>query len=193
MSLEQFVSHYGYWAVFAGTLAEGETIVVLAGYAAHQGILSLPWVIAVAFAGTFLCDQTIFHIGRRFGPALLARHPRWRARADQAMQLLRRHQNVFIIGFRFLYGLRTASPFAIGMSGVSPRKFFVLNGIAALIWAVAIAGAGFVFGQAVDALLKEVARIERASFGLVLAALAAIWIALGLWRRVRKRQRTDQI
>jgi membrane protein DedA with SNARE-associated domain len=193
LSLEQFISHYGYWAVLAGTLAEGETVVVLGGYAAHQGYLWLPGVIAVAFAGTFLCDQTIFHIGRRYGHALLKDHPRWRARTDYALRLMRRAETAFIMGFRFIYGLRTASPFAIGMSGVSPRKFFILNGISGLVWACAVASAGYLFGHVVDEILSDAARIERYAFVFIAAAAIALWAGLRLWRRVRKGTRASEI
>jgi membrane protein DedA with SNARE-associated domain len=37
MSFRQLVIDYGYLAVFIGCLLEGETILVLAGFAAHQG------------------------------------------------------------------------------------------------------------------------------------------------------------
>ena len=48
MSLREFLAQYGYLAVFAGTLLEGEVILVLAGFAAHQGYLQLPVVMLVA-------------------------------------------------------------------------------------------------------------------------------------------------
>ena len=48
----QLIQSYGYWAILAGTFLEGETILVLAGFAAHLGYLQLPWVILAAFAGS---------------------------------------------------------------------------------------------------------------------------------------------
>ena len=41
MSLEALISHYGYAAVAIGTFFEGETILVIAGFASHQGYLAL--------------------------------------------------------------------------------------------------------------------------------------------------------
>ncbi len=37
------ISHYGLIVVFLGAIFEGETILVLAGVLAHQGILAFPW------------------------------------------------------------------------------------------------------------------------------------------------------
>lgn len=44
MTLESFVATYGYPALLAGALPEGETIVIIAGIMAHSGYLQLPWV-----------------------------------------------------------------------------------------------------------------------------------------------------
>ena len=41
------IQQYGYVATFAGTLIEGESLLILAGLAAHRGYLSLPLVVIV--------------------------------------------------------------------------------------------------------------------------------------------------
>lgn len=58
MPLADLLREYGYYAVFLGTFLEGETVLVMAGFAAHSGYLQLPWVIAVA--GGTLGDQLYF-------------------------------------------------------------------------------------------------------------------------------------
>jgi len=50
MSLEELISTYGYAAIGIGTFLEGETILILVGFAAHRGYLELPWVIVFAIA-----------------------------------------------------------------------------------------------------------------------------------------------
>jgi len=185
--MEHLISDYGYWAVLAGTLVEGETIVVLAGYAAHRGYLDLSGVILAAFAGSFACDQAIFHIGRRYGRALLARRPGWREPAERAFGLLRRYQDLFILGFRFLYGLRTASPFAIGMSDVSAWRFFFLNALSALVWACAVGFAGYLFGNAVEIFLGRAARFEGYVFAAIALAGFAAWVVLLIRQRARNQ------
>ncbi|MFZ1201027.1 MAG: hypothetical protein WAO07_12740 [Desulfobacterales bacterium] len=49
MDLKSLIENYGYVAIFIGTFLEGETVLVLAGLAAHQGYLLLSGVIFVAF------------------------------------------------------------------------------------------------------------------------------------------------
>jgi membrane protein DedA with SNARE-associated domain len=40
MTLDQLIDTYGYWAILVGTLLEGETILLLGGFAAYQGYLA---------------------------------------------------------------------------------------------------------------------------------------------------------
>ena len=72
MDLQNIIENYGYAAILIGTFLEGETILVLAGLAAHQGSLVLTWVIIAAFAGSLCGDQLFFIWGantvRRFYP-----------------------------------------------------------------------------------------------------------------------------
>ena len=69
MDLAALIQQYGYAAVFVGSVLEGETMLVLAGLAAHRGYLSLQWVMAVAVAGAFLGDLICFLTGRFLGAA----------------------------------------------------------------------------------------------------------------------------
>ena len=64
--LHQFIVDYGLWAVLGGTLLEGESVVVLAGFLSHQRLLHLPYVMLCAFAGSFIADQALFYLGRRY-------------------------------------------------------------------------------------------------------------------------------
>jgi membrane protein DedA with SNARE-associated domain len=176
VDLDQLIQHYGYLAVVVGTFFEGETILVLAGLAAHLGYLELPWVMAAGFCGSFSGDQLYFHLGRRHGPGILARRPAWRARADRVLALLERYQNLLILGCRFTYGLRTITPFALGLSRVNAIRFFLLNGVAAALWTFTVAGAGYLFGEVVQAVLGRVRNLEHVLLGVVAAAGLLLWL-----------------
>src|SRR3981081_2069343 len=113
LNFQELVKTYGYVAIFIGTFFEGEPLLVPGGLAAHNGDLSLPWVIFSAFAGSLFGDQLWFYIARRNGQGFLDKRPTWKLRTDRALQLLEKYNTLFILSFRFLYGLRTVSSFAI--------------------------------------------------------------------------------
>lgn len=183
VTLPQLLADYGYFAVFVGSLLEGETILVLAGFAAHQGYLSLPWVVVVAFTGGALGDQVFFFIGRYWGNALLRRLPKFDRNAERVRELLIRHHAGLIVGVRFMYGLRIVGPIVIGMSEVPAARFLTLNLIGAAIWSVIIAGAGFVFGHTLQMLLVRADLYE----GAAAVALVLIAVLVGAIHQCRRR------
>ncbi|VTU45654.1 Inner membrane protein YohD (plasmid) [Variovorax sp. PBL-E5] len=189
MYLAHLVSHYGYAAVFAGSLLEGESVLLLAGLAAHRGYLSLIPVVALAFCGGTLGDQILFHLGRRYGAVMLRRSPAMAARIRLVTPLIERHQAALIIGVRFMYGLRLIGPFAIGMTDVSAFRFARLNMLGAALWAPLFTGLGYLFGQTLHWLIADLDRYE----GMALLAGVAIAAAVGLvrWLCMRRRRRAD--
>jgi membrane protein DedA with SNARE-associated domain len=175
MTLEGLLADYGYWLIFATTFVEGESVVMIAGVAAASQHMYLPWVMLSAFIGSYLGDQLWFHVGRRYGHRLLVRFPRFQGPANRVFRLLERYDTGFILTFRFIYGVRNVTPFALGMSNVSAVRFAVLNFVAAGMWAVTFAGAGYLFGHAIIALIGDM----KAYIGYVLLAL--VLIAFGVW------------
>lgn len=181
MSLAQVLSDYGYWAVFIGSLLEGETILVLAGFAAHQGYLSLPITITIAFVGGTLGDQAFFWLGRRWGQTLLDRIPHSAPRVRRMNDLLARYDAPVIIGIRFMYGLRIVGPIVIGAGAVSPWRFAFFNMLGAAIWAPLVGGLGYLFGQALELLLNDIRQVEIAALGFIVA-VAVVMSIVHRWR-----------
>lgn len=180
MDLAQLVETWGYPVVFLGTLLEGETVLLLAGLAARAGYLELPWVIATAWAGAVTGEQVWFMVGRRRGEWLLRRYPKLRSRAQRVSELLDRHHLPVILSLRFLYGLRTVGPIAIGMSPVPWARFTALDFAAAVLWSVVVASVGYAFGQLVQLWLGDLKRIGHVLALVLIGAGAALW-----WFRIR--------
>ena len=187
MAVVHLISQYAYVALFIGVFIEGETILIAAGFAAHLGHLSLTWVILVAFAGSLSGDQFYFFLARIRGKAFLQKRPRWQAKINKVWALFTRYRTLLMLGFRFLYGLRTVTPFAIGLSGVSGIRFFVCNMIGGAVWAVAVAFVGYLFGAVAEAVLVDVKKYEHWIIPGVLCAGALIWIIYFVYSRAKSQ------
>ena len=186
--IQNFIREHGAWfyaVTFAWTFFEGETFVLFAGFAAASGLISAPLLLASAWLGSFSGDQCYFWIGRRFGLRLLERRPAWRKRVDVALGWLRRFDAGFILTFRFIYGIRNISSFALGISGIPWRRFMLLNFTAAGIWAIAFVGAGYFFGEASEKILGPQLRIAMLCVFIVF--VCAIFFAVWLSHRRRDR------
>ena len=188
MDINQLIAHNGacfYGIVFLWTFLEGETVVIFAGFAAAQGLVDPLLLLIAAWLGSFAGDQFYFWIARHFGVRLLDRFPRWRSGVDGALSWLERYDTGFILSFRFIYGVRNFSSFALGLSAVRWDRFFRLNFAAAGLWAACFVAVGYFLGHAFRAILGDIAR----SFSLVmLGAFVAIGAGIWLLHRVQRRR-----
>lgn len=187
--LQQFLNDFGYFALFLGTFFEGETILVLAGFLAFRGYMDINIVVVVAFLGSYAGDQLWYFLGRKHGRKLLARKPRWQLMGDRALEHIRKHPDIWVLSFRFVYGLRTVMPVAIGLSGYPPGRYLILNGIGAAIWATALAAAAFHFGAVLEGMLGSVKKYEL----WVLGALLVLGLVLWLRRRFKNARLAKQV
>lgn len=181
MNLELLIEHYGYLVVLLGAVLEGEAVLILAAAAARLGYLHLPWVLAAAAVGAFVGDNIYFYVGRRYGARATDRFPRLKEAIPRVDALVARWRWGAVIALRFLYGLRTIGPIAIG-AGTMPRwQFVAANAIGAVLWAALVGSIGFAAGHAAEKMLGDVRNAE-----LALLALAVIVGAAVLYLRFRR-------
>ncbi len=146
---------YKYWIVIGGALVEGEMVLMLAGAAAQQGHMTLHFVIAMAFIGAVIHDHFLFFLGRHFGKKIFHRFPAWQVRIDKVTIMINRYDHLFIMGFRFVYGIRTITPLILGTTRISFWRYSTLVTLSAFIWAVIISYLGYSFFLVLDRLLKD--------------------------------------
>lgn len=185
MSIETLIAQYGLAAIFLGAGIEGETAVVTGGLLAHQDLLPLWGSAAAAVAGSFAADQLFFLAGRRYRDTARVRRIAAKPAFAKALDTLERHPTIFILGFRFLYGLRTISPIAIGTAGIRPRLYAAVNAVSAVLWAITFTTIGFVFGDTFEAAVGRLRHDSRLWWlaGSVVAAGIAIALIHRLWSR----------
>jgi membrane protein DedA with SNARE-associated domain len=179
MDLAALLQTYGYPLLFIGVFAEGESLLLLAGYFAQRGYLELAAVVATAFAAALCGDQFFFHLGRRRGAALLARFPHLRDKVHSTLARVERNQAKFVLSMRFLWGLRIALPIALGLTTMPALRYLWLNFISAAFWAATVSLVGFTAGRLVVRLVEDLHRYEigiaAAAVAIGVAAIAIRW------------------
>jgi len=173
-----------YPIIFVWTFLEGETVVIFGGYAGYHGIVN-PWLLLVsAWLGSFLGDQLYYFLGLRYGERLLARFPKARPKVGVALILLCKYNVLFIMSFRFIYGVRNVSSFAVGLSGLPWIRFASLNFIAAGLWASSFVSAGYIFGHVSEEVLGKGA--QAFGFAVLLIFMLIIVLVMRMVGRTTK-------
>lgn len=190
--LTQFVENWGYFAVFLGSLVEGESVILTASALASFGYLSIYKIMIIAFIGTTLSDQALYFVGRHYGPSLFDRFPRFKKPADHAFVLLNRYDIWFIISCRFIYGIRTISAVVIGASGIPASRFIPLNLLSALIWTIVSCVGGYLLG---DVMFRLFTHFETAQKYLIGGVILIGLIILGffIWRKKKSKDDHDKL
>jgi membrane protein DedA with SNARE-associated domain len=170
------------------TFFEGETFVLLAAAVAANGMIDPIKLTFAAWIGSYAGDQCWFFLGRKCGPLLLRRFPDWQHGIDMVHRWLERWGTVFILTFRFIYGIRNFSSVAIGLSDLGIARFMILNFVAAGIWAVTFVSAGYFFGRELDHVLGQWAEtIELVALGVFLIVVFTI-LLVTRWRSRRAKR-----
>jgi membrane protein DedA with SNARE-associated domain len=193
-SVEGYLAHFGYVAIFAALTAGGlgvpvpeELTQLTAGALAHEGILDLRLAIPVVWLGILVGDTILFALARRHGPRLLdtraARRVLTPARRERVEAHLRRHAFWTVVVARHAGGVRFPVFAMAGASGVRTATFVLADALSALVSVPLVVGAGWLFWDHLSQARRDVRLVE-----IVLLAVLAVGIAIVvLVRRRRSR------
>ncbi|MBM4206521.1 MAG: DedA family protein [Gammaproteobacteria bacterium] len=141
-----WLNEYGYPILFLWSILEGELGLIMGGILCHTGSMNYFLAVFVAGLGGFTGDQIYFYIGR-FNKGFIQRklHTQRRKFAI-AHLLLKKYGWPLIFVQRYMYGLRTVIPMAIGITKYPGKEFAIINLISAWVWAFITITPAYFFG-----------------------------------------------
>lgn len=184
--MEAILAQYGYPLLILGTLLEGETVLLLAGLLSKVGFFQLPWVMVIAALTGFAGEGLFYTLGRFWGNSLLTRWKRMALYYPIAQSFTKRYGVLSIFLVQFLYGLRYLGALSLGMTAMRAKRFLCFNLVANALWAVAVGGMGYAFGEVLEVVVGDVGEYQVMAV-LILLTLGVIY-AIGhiLWERHRR-------
>lgn len=178
---------FGEAAVFVGFVLPGETAILLGGFLASTGRLSVIVLGVVVVLAAIVGDSVGYEVGRRFGPRLmqirlLRRHTH---RIEGARAFLDgRGASAVFVG-RFTAFLRAVTPGLAGLSGMRYRRFLVYNAAGGIVWGVGCTVAGYLAGSSYESVARSLGQGGAAAAGVIVV------VALVAWRVARHRHRSE--
>ena len=183
----ELLQRYGLWAVFFGTMIEGDLTLLFSGVLARAGLFSFEEALIVGTAGGFVGDSLSYFIGARFrGRArTLTFFVRARPRVEKLMQRFG-VLSVFIV--KYVYGLRTASALFWGLAQFGFLRFAFLTLISCVVWVGLLSGLGFTFATGVEKLIGDLKRIQIILLVAVII-VATVYVISRFERRVIEEEK----
>lgn len=174
-TLIEWLKEYGYIVLFLWSMIEGETGLVMAGVLSHTGDMSVPIAILVAGFGGFLGDQIWFYVGR-YNKSYVHKEFEAHRRKFAKTRLLLRKYGIWLIFFqRFIYGMRTIIPIAIGVSGYDKRKFAIVNFVSGFVWASVTIIPAYIYGEELLSVLEWMKEHWYITVGILAMVLSTTW------------------
>jgi membrane protein DedA with SNARE-associated domain len=154
------VEHYGYLAVFFGSLIEGDALLLVASFLAYLGKLDLLPVIIAAFFGTWLSDMSWFILGRYSSHPCIKNWHWLHKISDKSTDIVSKRPRLMALTMRFMYGLRMVIPFSLGKSTITTRNFLIYNVLGLVIWLMVFSALGYFFASITETIFGRMQHLE---------------------------------
>lgn len=192
------LGHWGYLVIFIvvalecqallGLVMPGESLVLVGGFFAEQGLFDLKVLIFVISIAAILGDSIGYELGRHLGQGWLLQHGRRfglrQEQLDRVDGFLVRHGGKAVFGSHFMHLLRALMPFVAGARRMRYLKFLRFNAVGCIVWATVFASLGYLTGQTWRVAAKWIGATSEIVGGALLLAIALGW----LWRRLGRHE-----
>jgi membrane protein DedA with SNARE-associated domain len=168
------MKEYGYIILFGWSILEGESGLIMAGLFASTGDMNLYLAIFIAGLGGFTGDQIYFFIGRYNKSYVYKKFQGQRRKFALAHLLLKKYGWPIIFIQRYMYGMRTIIPIAIGLTRYNYKKFALINLLSAWCWAAITIVPVWYFGDIIIELLKQAKEYWYLAIPLALGFIGAV-------------------
>lgn len=172
------LSTYGYIVVFLYSLGGGMIALIGAGVLSFMGKMDLSLSMAIAFTANFIGDSLLFYMSRYHKAEMMEYFRKHRRKLAFSHLLMKRHGSWLIVMKKFIYGLKTLIPLAIGLSKYDFWKFSSYNALGALIWAIVVGGGSYLFGGALIEGYKMVSGKPYLAPLMLIIVGGSVWIFL---------------
>ncbi len=168
---------FGETAVFVGFILPGEIAVVIGGFLASRGHLSLPVLIIIVVFAAITGPFVGYEIGRRMGDRLFAVKPLRRVHRgiEKARIVLRQRGGAAVLAGRFVAVVRALMPAAAGAAQVRFRTFTVYNVLGGLIWGIGYCLVGYLAGSAYAVVASRIGTGFAVAVGVIVVLLVGAW------------------
>ncbi len=169
--MEELIREWGYIILFLYSFGGGFLALAVAGVLSYTGDLNIVASIIVAGSANFVGDQFLFTLARnnkQYAKTMMGKYGR---KVALAHLLMRRYGSPVVFIQKYIYGIKTLIPLAMGLTKYSLKKFTVFNAVATVVWALVVGYASFYMGEVILNLADD---FKMYGIALVIAIIVAV-------------------
>ena len=169
--MEDLIRDWGYIVLFLYSFGGGFLALAVAGVLSFAGELNIYTSMLVAGAANFIGDQFLFFLARNnkaYAKQMMGKHQR---KIALAHLMMRKYGSVVVFIQKYIYGIKTLIPLAMGLTKYDSRKFTIYNILATRAWTLIVGMASFMLGELVYTYVDE---FKTYGIAIVVAILLTI-------------------
>ncbi len=191
-----FINHFPYIGIFLllilgeiGLPFPEDATLILGGFlTAHEVIKPLP-AFSVLYLGLLITDFSLYLVGKKYGRSIVE-HKRFHKiiSSDRLSKLevkFKKWGGLVVFLGRHVWGLRAQIFLVAGVMRMSATKFLVADATSALFSIALWGGIGYLGGNSLQVLKKDVTRIEHIAVVILVLLLACgifFWYFKNKWK-----------
>ncbi len=163
-----------------------ELTLITCGFLLFQGIIEPAPAFIVVYSGLLVADVLVYWFGKANGEKI-TRH-RWFQKFISPRRLSRLEANfkrrgvLYILLGRHILGFRVQLFLAAGVMNMPLPKFIAADGLSAVVTMAVMTGIGYLGGGSIEALRRDVARIEHVLTLALIGAVVLFFMAQAVFR-----------
>lgn len=138
---------YGYIGLFLYSLGGGFVALIGAGVLSFVGKMDLSLSIMIAFIANALGDVMLFYMARYQKSMMMDGIRKHRRKLALSHILMKKYGSWIILFQKYVYGIKTLIPIAIGLTKYDFKKFAILNVGSSAIWALSVGFGSYYSGS----------------------------------------------
>lgn len=177
--MEELIRDWGYIILFLYSFGGGFLALVVAGILSYAGELNIVITLLVAGLANFIGDQFLFTLARKNkhqAKEMMQKHKR---KIAMAHLLMRKYGSAVVFIQKYIYGIKTLIPLAMGITKYDYKKFIFFNLFATIAWTLIVGLSAYMMGELVYTYIEEFK-----SYGIAFVAVILIGVFL-LFRKFK--------
>ncbi len=169
---------YGYIGLFLYSLGGGFVALLGAGVLSFLGKMDLATAMSVAFVANALGDVLLVYLARYQKSMMMQGIKKHRRKLALSHILMKKYGSWIILIQKFVYGIKTLIPIAIGLTKYDFKKFIIFNIGSSAVWALVVGFGSFYSGEALVKVAGVVSDKPWIAIVILVVFAGSLWLYL---------------